>query len=77
MVRYSDEPCLEMVIFLYVLSVLVFICFVMDVGERWGEIRTCATYCLRELKQWRKLLNSLLQIKIVANAYGRPSLYND
>ena len=28
------------------------------------------------LKQW-KLLNSLQQIKIVANAYGRSQLYND
>ena len=38
MVSYSDEPCLEMVIFLYIPSVLVRKFFVMDRGggERGG-----------------------------------------
>ena len=52
-VSYSDEPCLEPVIFLYVSSVLVWKFFVMDLvggggGER--EIRTCTTCCLRDIK---------------------------
>ena len=47
-VSYNDEPCLEMVIFLYVPSVLVSKFFVMDGG--WGEIRTCITCCLRDIK---------------------------
>ena len=36
MVSYSDEPCLEMVIFLYVPSVLVWKFFVMDGLGGWG-----------------------------------------
>ena len=42
MVSYSDEPCLEMIIFLYVPSVLVWKFFVMDGlggGEGGGERR--------------------------------------
>ena len=37
MVSYSDEPCIEMVIFLYVPSVLVRKRFVMDGGRGWGR----------------------------------------
>ena len=37
-VSYSDEPCLEMVIFLYIPSVLVWKRFVMDGGRGGGEI---------------------------------------
>ena len=47
-VSYNDEPCLEMVIFLYLPSVLVWKCFIMDVGG--GEIRTCITCCLRDIQ---------------------------
>ena len=47
-VSYSDEPCLEMVIFLYIPSVLVWNFFVMDRGG--GEIRTCTSCCLRDIK---------------------------
>ena len=36
-VSYSDEPCLEMVIFLYVSSVLVWKFFVMDLVGEEGE----------------------------------------
>ena len=35
-VSYSDEPCIEMVIFLYVPSVLVWKYFVMDLVWGWG-----------------------------------------
>ena len=35
-VSYSDEPCIEMVIFLYVPSVLVWKYFVMDLVRGWG-----------------------------------------
>ena len=35
-VSYSDEPCIEMVIFLYVPSVLVWKYFVMDLVRDWG-----------------------------------------
>ena len=35
-VSYSDEPCIEMVIFLYVPSVLVWKYFVMDLVLGWG-----------------------------------------
>ena len=48
-VSYSDEPCLEMVIFLYISSVLVWNFCVMD-GEGGGEIRTCTSCCLRDIK---------------------------
>ena len=37
LVSYSDEPCLEMVIFLYVSSVLVWKFFVMDLVGEEGE----------------------------------------
>ena len=36
MVSYSDEPCLEMVIFFYIPSVLVRKFFVMDGGRGGG-----------------------------------------
>ena len=49
-VSYSDEPCLEMVIFLYIPSVLVWNFFVMDGGGGGGEIRTCTSCCLRDIK---------------------------
>ena len=35
-VSYSDEPCIKMVIFLYVPSVLVWKYFVMDLLRGWG-----------------------------------------
>ena len=68
-VSYSDEPWLEMAIFLYILSVLVWKFFVTDGG--WGgegEIRTYSSCCLWDIKVTKtvkRVLNSLLQIKIV------------
>ena len=52
-VSYSDEPCIEMVIFLYVTSVLVWKYFVMDLvlgrgGGQGGERS-------ETLKQWKLL----------------------
>ena len=47
-VNYSDEPCLEMVTFLYVPSVLVFMEWEVGEGGGRGEIRTCNTCCLRD-----------------------------
>ena len=32
-----------------------------------GEISTCTSFCLRDIKVMK-----ILQVKIVANAYGRP-----
>ena len=75
-VSYSDEPCLEMVIFLYIPSALVWIFFVMD-GGRGGERSEHVPRVVYETLKYWKLLNSLLQIRIVANAYGRPLLYDD
>ena len=81
-VSYSDEPCLEMVIFLYIPScnsVLVWKFFVMDGGRVGGggeRSEHVPRVVYETLKYW-KLLNSLLQIRIVANAYGRPWLYDD
>ena len=61
-VSYSDEPCLEMVIFLYIPScnsVLVWKFFVMDWGEGWGgEIRTCTSCCLRDIKVMKTVKQS-------------------
>ena len=58
-VRYSDEPCLEMVIFLYVSSVSVWKFFVMDlVGEGGGGERDLSMYAhgvYETLKQWKLL----------------------
>ena len=64
MVSYSDEPCLEMVIFLYIPScnsVLVGKFFVMDggrVGGGRGEIRTCNSCCLRDIKVMKTVKQS-------------------
>ena len=64
MVSYSDEPCLEMVIFLYVPSVLVWKFFVMDglggVGRGGGAERSeHVTHVVYEtLKQWKLLKQS-------------------
>ena len=78
MVSYSDEPCLEMVIFLYVPSVLVWKCFVMDGlgggGGGGGEAERPehVTHVVYEtLKQW-KLLKQSSTNQTVLNAYGRP-----
>ena len=46
-VSHNDEPCLEMVIFVRTFSVgLKMFCY----GWGWGEIRTCITCCLRDIK---------------------------
>ena len=63
MVSYSDEPCLEMVIFLYVPSVLVWKFFVMDGLGGWGgggaERSEHVTHVVYEtLKQWKLLKQS-------------------
>ena len=76
MVSYSDEPCLEMVIFLYVPSVLVWKFFVMDGLGGWGvggsgEIRTCNTCCLRDIKAM-EIVKTVFYKSTVLNAYGRP-----
>ena len=61
-VSYSDEPCLEMVIFLYIPPVLVWKFFVMDGGGGgWGEsgeIRTCTSCCLRDIKVMKTVKQS-------------------
>ena len=62
-VSYSDEPCLEMVIFLYIPScnsVLVWKFFVMDGGRvgGGGEIRTCTSCCLRDIKVMKTVKQS-------------------
>ena len=67
-VSYSDEPCLEVVIFLNIPSLLVWN-FLLWMGAGRSEHVPRVVY--ETLKSW-KLLNSLLRIKIVANAYGRP-----
>ena len=60
-VSYGDEPCLEMVIFLYVPSVLVWKYFVMDLVRGWGggqggERSEHVTHVVYEtLKQWKLL----------------------
>ena len=66
--NYSDEPCLEMVIFLYVPS---------DVGLkilRYESVRgrggTCNTCCLRDI---RNCYNSLLQSKQLQMLTGGPN----
>ena len=56
-VNYSDEPCLEMVTFLYVPSVLVFMEW--EVGERGGRSEHVTRVVYETVEQW-KLLNSLL-----------------
>ena len=60
-VSYSDEPCLEMVIFLYIPScnsVLVWK-FLLWMGEGWGgEIRTCISCCLRDIKVMKTVKQS-------------------
>ena len=60
MVSYSDEPCVKMVIFLYVPSVLVCKYFVMDLVRGWGgggqggERSEHVTHVVYEtLKQWK------------------------
>ena len=62
MVSYSDEPCLDMVIFLYIPS-----CnsawsenFLSWMGEGWGggEIRTCTSCCLRDIKVMKTVKQS-------------------
>ena len=63
-VSYSDEPCLEMVIFLYVPSVLVWTFFVMDgLGGGGGEIRTCNTCCLRDIKAMETVITVFYKSK--------------
>ena len=57
-VSYSDEPCIEMVIFLYVPSVLVWKRFVIDGEGGGGEIRTCTTCCLRDTKAMENVKQS-------------------
>ena len=74
MVSYSDEPCLDMVIFCTYLHAIFSVglkifCFGWE--KCWwaegGEISTCTSCCLRDIKVMK-----ILQVKIVANAYGRP-----
>ena len=56
---YIDEPCLEMVIFLYIPSVLVWKFFVMDgVGGGSREIRRCTSCCLRDIKVMKTVKQS-------------------
>ena len=59
-VSYSDESCLEMVIFFYIPSVLVRKFFVMDGGRGGGagEIRTCTLCCLRDIKVMKTVTQS-------------------
>ena len=58
-VSYSDEPCIKMVIFLYVPSELVWKYFVMDLVRGWGggqggERSEHVTHVVYEtLKQWK------------------------
>ena len=54
-VSYSDEPCLGVVIFLNIPSLLVWKFFVMDGG---GEIRTCTSCCLRDIKVMKTVKQS-------------------
>ena len=60
-VSYSDEPCLEMVMFLYKPSSIQ--CwsenFLLWMGEGWGgEIRTCTSCCLRDIKVMKTVKQS-------------------
>ena len=60
-VSYSDEPCLETVIFLYILHAIQ--CwsenFLLWMGEGWGgEIRTCTSCCLRDIKVMKTVKQS-------------------
>ena len=45
-VSYNDEPCLEMVIVRTFSVGLKIFCY----GWGWGQIRTCITCCLRDIK---------------------------
>ena len=54
-----------MVIFLYVPSVLEWKFFVMDGlgGGGWGEIRTCNTCCLRDIKAMETVITVFYKSK--------------
>ena len=76
-VSYSDEPCLEMVIFLYVSSVLVRKFFGWGVGGGGVEIRTCNTWCLRDIKAMETVITVFYNQNSCKCLQEGLTLYND